>query len=738
MEKKLLIFLSIIGIGGILGVLLLFTLISPAGKDMVSIVLMAPLTGPDKAVGKAMKKGAELYIDQLNKKGGIRDREVNLLTYDDKSDKRTAMNAAYQVASENRAMLVIGHYYSTISIDAGKVYKKIGMPAIAAYATAEAVTTDNEWYFRIVPHNELQAGFIADYIHKSLEKTSASILFLNDEYGRSLAEGFERGCLKSGIRIVKKWGFDPGDNERIRQIIGELRAAEEPGMLFFAMYKTEAAKIIASVKYPDAGYSVIGPDMLDESFIEELRNYPQEDSDPGYYSDGIYATSPFLMDIANEKAYALRLEYLKRYGEEPSDIVARAYDAMHTAAEAIKMAEIEGTAKHIRSDRRKVRQTLAGFRSYDYGLSGVTGHIWFDANGDAVRPPVIGVYKNGSLVPSFSQYMLTDVKDTETDLLEKSLSGDMIELKGNMMKRLRVVYAGMSINEIKDMDIKNSSYTAEFYLWFRYKGEFDDTAVTFVNSSEPVKLGQPVKEKKKDGITIRTHRVAAEFKGNFDFHAYPFDRHTLFIRFQHADLTRDKLIFVADRLGMSDLEGEKVIGTAKLNAVSGWVAKKESFYQDIVSNVSDFGDPAFFDSQDRTSFSRFNAAIEIERADPVFILKIFLPILILMVILYAMHFIPPDRLGVRMITFMGVLLTNADCHLRFFADLPVEYISVIGYGFLTLYILVGVSVILSIGAYVLNRKGDLKKAKLPDWFPRIFYPLALAGGTLTITYAYIL
>ncbi len=204
-------------------------------------------------------------------------------------------------------------------------------------------------------------------------------------------------------------------------------------------------------------------------------------------------------------------------------------------------------------------------------------------------------------------------------------------------------------------------------------------------------------------------------------------------------MTRDHLIFNPDIMGMPREPEKKNIRTT-LDTLTGWTAKDASFYQDVISNVSTLGDPAFAEFENRINYSRFNGAVQIERTDTSFILISFLPIFIMILILYAIHFIPPDRLAARMIILMGILFANTDFYVKFVSALPLEYISVTGYAFMGVYILAAVSVLISVTAFILRRKKDKsdKLLKLSDLSAKIIYPVAVSGTCLVIAYLYII
>jgi hypothetical protein len=91
--------------------------------------------------------------------------------------KSTRAGGLTAIAKESKTLVVIGHYYSSISLEGGKIYKEYGIPAITASATAPEVTEGNGWYFRVVPDTNLQGKFSALYIKNILEHEAANIVF---------------------------------------------------------------------------------------------------------------------------------------------------------------------------------------------------------------------------------------------------------------------------------------------------------------------------------------------------------------------------------------------------------------------------------------------------------------------------------------------------------------------------------------------------------------------------------
>ena len=735
MKKKIIITIGIITCISCIAALFLFRS-SFLQEDPVYIALMAPMTGPESRDGIEMEKGVRLCLNEINESGGINGRRIELIVYDDKNDKRKGLDAAYDVGLKNLALLVIGHFYSSVSATTGNVYKKIGVPAITAYATANDVTLDNEWYFRIVPHNKIMAEFMVNYMSHILGKKSASIIYVQDSYGYSFKDTFEQRAEQEKVKIIKKWGITANiakEGEQVRQVVEEIRALKEPGMLFFATPTRVAAEIISSIKFAGTNYSMIGPDGIvsGEYFLKKIHDHIEANEGIGIDMSDIYSAESFLMDIGGEKAFQFKKAYSKAFGEEPtSDVAACAYDALYVAVEAIKNAEIEGKG-HIRSDRRKVRNALSDFHSYETGVSGVTGRIFFDRDGNVVKPPFFGMYEKNKLHPSFYQYSFSDTTATE-DLLKKTLSGDLMTMDGIILNRTRVVNVGFQLNNIYNLNIKQGTYTLDFDLMFRYRGTFNDAAILFENAGELIILEKPVKEKTEDGMTTRVYHVKAPFNGNFDFHTYPFDHHDVTVRFKHATLTTDQLIYVPDAGNDREAKMIQNTGGTMIPVEGGWEIKKVSIYQNPVLRGSMFGESAFVDSEKTDAHSQFNIALQIERADHLFPLKQFIPVLTMISILYLSFFIPDGWLPIRTLIVVSLLTANLYFHFSMMSIMDLAYTSAVGIAFLTVYGLVVFAAAWGIfGYHMASRKGE-KLQKLITIAAHIIYLLIVFGAAASI------
>lgn len=722
---------------------------SPLKKEVIYIALAGPMSGENKENGEEMLRGVRLYLDKISSHPGFKDKQVEVLVFDD-TDKRAAIKIATEIVNENKVFLVLGHYGSTNSAAAGAIYRKNGIPAITASATEGAVTFKNDWYFRIIPDNRFIAGFIAEYMKKALNRTSASIIHEADTYGSSLVRNFETKARELGISIQNKWKIDSKSEtsiQELKNIIGQLRASQNLGKLFCAVHASEGAELSASSRYPGTDYPLIGPNSFSTpSFISRFNDYPLEQKSPGYYSDGIYTVSPFLSDIADKEGLAFRQEFIEKYDSEPSWIAASYYDAMNIALRAVENAEIQG--QDIRKDRRKIRDALTRFDSSEIAIKGVTGNIYFDKHGNASGSLAVGIWQKHKLFPAFWQYQDMRNNNSSSDVsfhptqagdeqqrTYQKLSDDDIIIDEQILTKIRLVYAGIDINRIYNLDTDRGTCTADFYLWFRFQGDFDDTRISFTNAVNPVRLGEPVMEDTAEGnITIRSYRVIADFKNFFDTYAYPFDEQAIQISFRHEDQPETKLIYVPDIPALPEVSltssRKEDVGKRLVKPIPGWDIMDMSLFRDAAHI-------AVPDKQRTLSYSQINAEISVQRKGRIFLfLKSFFFIIVITVLLYVVYLIPHDQLSTRALIFIPSLAATGMVHYLHLKLTPAY--KVIEHALFSGYFLAGMSAFISILTHIAHKRSFPGKSSfLVRHAGRIIHISFTLTAWLLIGYLYI-
>ncbi len=592
-------------------------------KETLRIALVGPMTGELASVGKSFQQGIELYLKQINEKGGIDGKKIALDVYDDQNNPRKAKAKALEIVNDKRAVAVIGHHYSSCSISAGGIYQRHGIPAISPASTNVDVTLDNDWYFRSSFNDDIQGRFLASYARNVLGQNRVSIIHDKDPYGSFLASVFERTSRAMDVEVRRKWTFETGSqnlDQDLEKIVNELLYdKDEAGVIFLATHAAEGARLMKLIK--DKTLSdplrnpLMGPDAFSsEAFLRIFTEYPEEKKKPGFYTDELYVTTPLIFDTTSEKGLKFKETYEATYQEKSGWHAAFAYDTMMVIAEAIRSTGIQGGSDSLKSDRRKIRDWLANLSDMYDAVEGVTGYNYFDENGDSQKQVFIGVYQKQNLISALTQLQAIPNANEVPNFEQALETGLVVEFDNRYFYKINVVHTGIHINEITNLDIKDFTYDLDFYLWFRYQGDIKVENIEFVNAVDPIQLSKPDHTEEIGKLNYRLYNVKGRFRADFRPNLHIFGQHILGVSFRHHE-DRSRLILVQDVLGMHlksriSLE-ERMRQEGVLNAMYGWQISEVLFSQDIAEK-STLGNPKLFNLRDgKREYSQFNAVLRI-------------------------------------------------------------------------------------------------------------------------------
>jgi len=598
----------------------------PGQKSTLTIAFAGPMSGEGAAAGRLMTQGIELHLEEINKKGGINGHLIELKIFDDQNQCDTRAQQVAQQITQQSIIAVIGHWYSSCSINAGKVYQQHKIPAITPGSDNIKVTLNNPWYFRNIYNANSSGQFLANYVKKIFRQDTVSIIHETADYGSYLAEVFKNTSNELQMEVKNTWAFDDKDpnlDYTLQNIVDQLRAKrQEAGVLLLAVQAREGVKLVKAIKEANIPNPIIGSSSFsEETFQRGFDKFIREKSSPGFYINDIYVATPLIYDTANDKAQQFKAIYQQRYQEHPDWSAAYAYDTAMLLTNAIKEANLTGRTDTLQQDRQKIRDQLASYTNADEALLGTTGYNYFNQERDAQKPVSLGVYKNRNSVSALTQ--LQSMRSTnEISDLEDALKEERVLLIDNKyMYKTNVVYTGVEIREITDLDLHQLTYTMDFYIWFRFQGSFNPQDIEFTNAVNPqevkLQLQRPLVKKTKDKITYRIYHIKSQFKADF-LTDYTYKQHVLGLQFRHRNLTHHNLIYVTDVVGMGSNDTpleQRMLDNQTLNPIFGWSINRVWFYQDIAKK-SALGDPKYLNVPNGlVDYSQFNMGIRIHKDD---------------------------------------------------------------------------------------------------------------------------
>jgi branched-chain amino acid transport system substrate-binding protein len=180
----------------------------------IRIGFASAMSGPAAITGEGVKWGATLAVDEINAKGGIMGRKIEVFFADNKATPGEAVSAVRKLADVDKVDVIIGQTHSGACLGAMPVVKEIGVPMVIEACSHPQIRAlsgkgGNEWTFRVALDDEIMAYTFARYMAKQGVKSS-SILAMNNDFGRGAANAYDAAFKKAGIKLHSTEFFDPG------------------------------------------------------------------------------------------------------------------------------------------------------------------------------------------------------------------------------------------------------------------------------------------------------------------------------------------------------------------------------------------------------------------------------------------------------------------------------------------------------------------------------------------------
>ncbi|MGD8331517.1 MAG: ABC transporter substrate-binding protein, partial [Acidobacteriota bacterium] len=519
-------------------------------------------------VVRGCARAAGLYFDELNAAGGIDGTPVDLVVYEYDVDlpagaqpeEASAWGERVRAAARERAQdIVQGNAWLVIgpgdSISANAVAEELGgaesgpiLAGITPTATAVEVTAGHPGYFRTAPSTRAEGRVLAHYMLRVVDMDQVVVLKdPADDYATAFSDDFVRPFTALGGELDVEL-FEDSAAREVDVLLGN--RLFRPDAIVLALQPPAAAAAIAELRRRGATLPIVGGDSLvGERFHELLQQEPEERAQPGVFSDGVYAASPFLFDTADAAGRRFRQSYLQRYGEEPGWGAATTHDAALVATEAIRSALRSGSDSATVDGRAAVLAYLQGLTDAE-APRGLLGPVVFDSEGDP--PDRVWITRmHGNRQLSAPVQLVPAGRVADNGELPEDLGSEVLAVGGRYMRKARVVYTGMDFNQISNFD-GLGGYTADFYLWFRYRdvdpavdgiGPADIADVELLEVAEGTNFAlseEPLESRRDGGMRYELYRIKADFNNAFDFHDYPFDRQAIEISLRNRTLTRDR------------------------------------------------------------------------------------------------------------------------------------------------------------------------------------------------------
>ena len=360
-------------------VLALFLLPLAVGQvmaaDTIKIGLLAPLTGFAAADGLSVSNSVKLAVDQVNEKGGLLGKKVELIVEDDAAQAKEAVGLARKLVQRDGVVAVVGGSYSMPSRAVAPLFQEFGIPFVAGYAVHPDITVAGDFCFRNGFLGTVEGRGAGVVAVDMLQAKTVGLLTMDNDFGRTLADGFREYVVAKGAKVVFDQIYPLGEKD-FSAYLTSIKDSD-PDVVLASGYYAEAAGIVKQAYEMGLRSQILGEEGYDSPKFIELAGAEA--------AEGTIIVTNLDRDDPRPVVQEFISEYRKRYGMEPDMVGASNYDAFMIIVDAIRRA---GT-----TDPEQVRDAIAATRDFD----GVTGIITgFTEIGEVIKPVQVQIVKDGA------------------------------------------------------------------------------------------------------------------------------------------------------------------------------------------------------------------------------------------------------------------------------------------------------------------------------------------------------
>lgn len=349
--------------------------------DTIKVGANLEMTGGSASYGISSKNAIELAFKEINEKGGINGKQLELVVADNKSEAAEATNAMQKLVSQDNVVAVIGPNLSSSVIAASAINNSAKVLDIAPMATNPYVTVDQasgktkDFNYRTCFIDPFQGTVMAKFATAELGVGNAAILIDNSsDYAKGLAQFFKENFVKEGGAVTAEESYLQKDTD-FKATLTKIKATN-PDFLYVPGYYQEVGLIVKQARELGMNMPISGGDGWDSAKMPEIAGTAA--------LNNTYFSSLYSPDDSSDINKNFVAAYEKAYGQKPDVFAALSYDSALLVAEAIKNAGSTEPAK--------ISEAMAKIN----GFSGVSGSVTFDDKHNPVKSAVILEYKDGA------------------------------------------------------------------------------------------------------------------------------------------------------------------------------------------------------------------------------------------------------------------------------------------------------------------------------------------------------
>jgi len=319
--------------------------------ENIKVGVLLPLTGSQAKFGEIEKRSFEIALEEINSKGGVNGRQIELLFEDDTGKPDVGRSGVEKLISRDKVSVITGGYSSSVTAAAAPVAQQFKVPFVICTGSADDITEKGyDYIFRINPPASEYPNAVKSFLQGvAKDVKTVALLYENSSFGQSSSKSFEEDAKELGLKIVVKEGYQAGAID-FKPILTKVKAAN-PDLIYMVSYVMDASLLMRQSKELR-----INPKL----FVGGGAGFtlPEFAKSAGDASEGVYSATLWIETLPFPGAKEYYNNYKKKYGDDTEYHGAEAYSVIYVVADALKRAK-SITPKDVRDALTKTDMKTA-------------------------------------------------------------------------------------------------------------------------------------------------------------------------------------------------------------------------------------------------------------------------------------------------------------------------------------------------------------------------------------------
>jgi branched-chain amino acid transport system substrate-binding protein len=341
----------------------------------VSFAFIGELSGAGAVSSTNFRDGALMAIEEINAKGGILGRKIELKQYDTQTNPGTA-RSQMQKAIDEEPYVILGPIFSGIVKVSMMLAQQAEIPQIMGGEASDLTQQGNEYLFRTSFGQQVSMPKIANYMRDGVKAKTVAVVWVNNDFGKGGRDNFIKEMNSRGIKVVADLSTESGQTDFAADVV-KAKAAN-PEAIFVYTNEEESARFLREARKQGIAVPLIGETTLLGQKVIDLA---------GDAANGARGHVGLSADIPVPAVQEFKTKFNAKFKYVPDHNGIKGYTGVYAVAYA--------TTKLGKLDRKALAKSLHGMTITPAEEPGILIETTWDNKGDIDRISYIAEVING-------------------------------------------------------------------------------------------------------------------------------------------------------------------------------------------------------------------------------------------------------------------------------------------------------------------------------------------------------